>query len=113
MSIERRRFPRVSVESTDIQLVASRTKQAEVKIKRLIDFSMGGLQVELEAAQAEPRVGSLLDITLEWPGGRQRFDASVRHVSAEGNGLPRVGIEFDDPELVDKLLGAWFRRTEE
>jgi c-di-GMP-binding flagellar brake protein YcgR len=112
MSIERRRFPRVSVESTDIQLVASRSKQAEVKIKRLIDFSMGGLQVEVDATEAAPRIGSLLDITLEWPGGQQRFDGSVRHVSVD-DGLARVGIEFDDPELVDKLIGGWFRRTEE
>jgi c-di-GMP-binding flagellar brake protein YcgR len=113
MSIERRRFPRVSVESTNIQLVASRSKQAVVKIRRLIDFSMGGLQVEMEASEPAPRIGSLLDITLEWPGGQQRFDASVRHVSADGSGLARLGIEFDDPELVDKLLGGWFRRTEE
>ncbi len=48
---------------------------------------MGGLQVEVDATEAAPRIGSLLDITLEWPGGQQRFDASVRHVSADAGGL--------------------------
>ena len=46
---------------------------------------------------------------LEWPEGTGRFDASVRHVK-ETDGKLRLGIEFDDPDLVDKLLGAWYRR---
>jgi c-di-GMP-binding flagellar brake protein YcgR len=113
MSIERRRFPRVSVEKTDLKLAASRAQQSEVKIDRLIDFSLGGLQIELAAGEESPRVGSLLDIELAWPGGEQRFDASVRHVSQGTRGLLRIGIEFDDPDLVDKLLGTWFRKTGE
>ena len=109
MTDERRRFPRVAVESTDLRLVTTHTAQAPVRITRLIDFSLGGLQVELAAGEKSPKLGTLLDVALEWPGGAQRFDASVRHIADAGDRL-RLGIEFDDPDLVDKLLGAWFRK---
>ncbi len=108
---ERRRFPRVAVESTDLKLVSNHQAQSTVKIDRLIDFSLGGLQIELARGEQKPRLGSLLDVQLAWPGGEQRFDASVRHVAEHGDRL-RVGIEFDDPDLVDKLLGAWYRKVE-
>jgi hypothetical protein len=108
---ERRRFPRVAVESTDLKLVSTNQAQAQVKIDRLIDFSLGGLQIELTSGEQKPKLGSLLDVQLQWPGGEHRFDASVRHVSESGERL-RVGIEFDDPDLVDKLLGSWFRQVE-
>ncbi len=108
---ERRRFPRVAVESTNLKLVSTNQAQSKVKIDRLIDFSLGGLQVELASGEAKPRLGSLLDVQLQWPGGEHRFDASVRHVAEQGDRL-RVGIEFDDPDLVDKLLGAWYRAIE-
>jgi len=108
---ERRRFPRVAVESTDLRLINTNQAQAKVKIERLIDFSLGGLQVELARGEQKPRAGILLDVQLQWPGGEHRFDASVRHVAEHGDRL-RVGIEFDDPDLVDKLLGPWFRKVE-
>jgi hypothetical protein len=111
MSDERRRFPRVAVENTNLKLVSSRQAQAKVNIDRIIDFSLGGLQIELMKGEGSPRVGSLLDVELEWPGGQQRFDASVRHV-ADQNGRLRVGIEFDDPDLVDKLMGGWYRTVD-
>jgi hypothetical protein len=108
---ERRRFPRVAVESTDLKLVSTKQAQSKVQIDRLIDFSLGGLQVELLEGELKPKIGSLLDVELSWPGGEHRFDASVRHVNEVGDRL-RIGIEFDDPELVDKLLGSWFRQVE-
>jgi hypothetical protein len=111
MTEERRRFPRVAVESTDLKLVSSKKAQSKVKIDRLIDFSLGGLQIELAQGEQKPKLGSLLDVELEWPGGEHRFDASVRHVSETGDRL-RVGIEFDDPDLVDKLLGTWYRQVD-
>ena len=111
MSEERRRFPRrVALETTDLRLVKNKGAQPKVRIERLIDFSLGGLQVELVAGEPRPRVGHLLDVELEWPDGSQRFDASVRHVSDVGDRV-RIGVEFDDPDLVDKLLGTWFRQT--
>ena len=103
---ERRRFPRVAVETTNLRLASG---QSKVRIASLIDFSLGGLQVELVPDEPAPRVGSLLDVALEWPDGSGRFDASVRHVN-QSDGKLRLGIEFDDPDLVDKLLGAWYRR---
>jgi c-di-GMP-binding flagellar brake protein YcgR len=111
MAEERRRFPRVAVESTDLRLIRNKAEQAKVLVDRLIDFSLGGMLVELVRGADKPKVGGLLDVQLEWPGGTQRFDASVRHVTEAEDRL-RVGIEFDDPELVDKLLGAWFRQVE-
>ncbi len=108
MGEERRRFPRVAVETTDLRLAAS--PQSKVRIDRLIDFSLGGLLVELAEGAERPRPGSLLDVCLEWPGGAQRFDASVRRVDDGDAGRLRVGIEFDDPQLVEKLLGDWLRK---
>ncbi len=107
---DRRKFPRVEVEATNIRLAASESGQAKVEIERIVDFSLGGLQVELAAGEAQPRLGSLLDVCLEWPGGSGRFDASVRRVLPGDSGRHRVGIEFDDPELVGKLLDTWYRK---
>ena len=111
MSDERRRFPRIAVESTDLKLVASHTNQQKVRIERIVDFSLGGVQVVLAAGEPMPKAGGLLDVDLVWDGGQQRFDASVRHVEAGDGGSHRVGIEFDDPGLVEKLLGDWYRRA--
>ena len=107
---DRRKFPRVDLEATNVRLAASDAGQAKVKIARIVDFSLGGLQVELVPGEAEPRIGSLLDVSLEWPDGKGRFDASVRRVVPGDDGRHRVGIEFDDPELVGKLLGTWFHK---
>ncbi|MEO6954465.1 MAG: PilZ domain-containing protein [Polyangia bacterium] len=106
---DRRKFPRVDLEATNIRLAASEVGQAKVRIARIVDFSIGGLQVELVEGEPEPRLGSLLDVNLEWPDGTGRFDASVRRVVPGEHGRHRVGIEFDDPDLVGKLLGAWLR----
>jgi len=111
MSDERRRFPRIAVESTDLKLAAARMDQAKVRIERIIDFSLGGLQVELAGGEPAPKLGGLLDVELAWDGGQQRFDASVRHIAPDEEGHLRVGIEFDDPGLVEKLLGTWYRKV--
>ena len=107
---DRRKFPRVELEATNVRLATTQSGQAKVKIERIIDFSLGGLQVELAAGEPQPRLGSLLDVHLEWPEGTGRFDASVRRLAAGEGGRHRVGIEFDDPELVRKLLGSWSRK---
>lgn len=105
---DRRRFPRVAVESTNLRLAIT-GEQPKVRFERLVDFSLGGLLIELAEGEATPRVGSLLDVHLEWDGGAQRFDASVRRIADGDGGRKRVGVEFDDPELVRKLMGDWYR----
>lgn len=110
MADERRRFPRIAIESTNIKLATSEAGQPKVPVQRILDFSRGGLRVELATAEP-PRLGALLDISLEWTGGTSRFDASVRHVEVAQPGVHTVGIEFDDPDLVEKLLGPWLRQA--
>ena len=105
---DRRKFPRVAVESTNLRLAVS-GEQPKVKVEKLVDFSLGGLLIELAKDEPSPKLGSLLDVQLDWDGGSQRFDASVRRVVDGEGGRTRVGVEFDDPELVSKLLGDWFR----
>jgi hypothetical protein len=105
---DRRRFPRVAVETTNLRLAMS-GEQPKVRIDRIVDFSLGGLLIELHPDEPTPKVGGLLDVALEWPGGAQRFDASVRRVADGDEGKKRVGVEFDDPELVSKLMGTWYR----
>jgi hypothetical protein len=110
MSEERRRFPRIAIESTDLKLATSVGNQPKVPIDRIVDFSRGGLRIEISAAVPVPKIGSLMDVSLEWSGGSGRFDASVRHVEKSGSAV-HIGIEFDDPELVEKLIGPWLRQA--
>lgn len=112
MKDEKRRHPRIEVETTDLRLLTSGGgAQPQVKIDRIIDFSLGGMKVELSRDAEAPSPNSLLDVTLAWEGISQRFDSSVRHVQPGENGRIQVGIAFDDPELVEKVLGAWYRKA--
>jgi len=101
--LDRRRFPRVHIESTDLSILRFECRQPEVRLDRLIDLSCGGLQVELAEGESRPLIGQLLDVTLEWGGVSRQFDASVRRIVRSGDRL-RVGIEFDDPDLVGLAL---------
>ena len=112
MRDEKRRFPRIDVETTNLRLIThGGGAQPRVRISRIIDFSMGGAKVELVTGEPAPKLDSLLDVTLAWEDQTHRFDSSVRHVQAGPEGNLQVGIAFDDPELVEKLLGVWYRKA--
>ena len=112
MKDEKRRFPRIQVETTNLRLLtAGGGAQPAVQIERIVDFSLGGMKIELTRGQAPPELNSLLDVTLAWEDNSQRFDSSVRHVQPNETGVLQVGIAFDDPELVEKMLGTWYRKA--
>jgi len=111
MPDERRKHPRVTVLPASLRV----TRAQPYLVIAIVDLSIGGMKLELEGPA--PRFGELLDISMAGPGGDDvRLNAMVRHVApkpSDGPAAPRhfVGVEFDDPELVDAIAGAWIRRA--
>jgi hypothetical protein len=106
MTEERRKHPRVTVLPASLRV----TRAQPYAVVAIIDLSIGGMKVELEGDA--PKFGELLDITMAGPSGDVQLNAMVRHVAA--GPVPKhhlVGVEFDDPELVDTIAGEWIRRA--
>jgi hypothetical protein len=95
---ERRKHERVSVTPADLRLSA----RNPFRIESILDISLGGMRLEMSGKL--PKVGELVDITLHLPAGDQKVDATVRHIDHA-----RVGVEFDDPDLIESIAGEWIR----
>ncbi len=104
---ERRKHPRVTVLPASLRV----TRAQPYAVVAVIDLSIGGMKLELEGDA--PRFGDLLDITMTGPSGDVQLNAMVRHVASKPDAAARhvVGVEFDDPELVDTIAGEWIRRA--
>jgi len=103
---ERRKHTRISVKHADLRV----RETTQFEVVELVDFSIGGLKLEVKKPPAGISPGILLDVTLEWQDGSSVFNAEVRHVNpvAGHDDRLQLGIEFDDPALVEKLLGPWY-----
>jgi hypothetical protein len=106
ISSERRKHTRISVKHADLRV----RETTQFEVLELVDFSIGGLKLEVNKPATPVTIGMLLDVTLEWQDGASVFNAQVRHVNEVEGQADRLqlGIEFDDPQLVEKLLGPWY-----
>jgi hypothetical protein len=103
---ERRKHPRISVKEADLRV----QEAAQFEVIAIVDFSIGGIKLEIKAPTTPIKPGLMLDVSLAWDSGHGVFNAEVRHVNeAASAGHLMVGIEFDDPALVEQLLGPWYR----
>src|SRR5258706_16433177 len=111
MSDERRKHPRIFVKSADIR----GAEATHFQVLQIVDLSLSGVRLEITAAKTELKPGVLVDVRMEWQGQDAVFNATVRHIEPSRQAPPagepprfEVGLEFDDPELVGKLLGPWY-----
>ncbi len=77
----------------------------------ILDLSLGGMKLEIESDA--PKVSDLIDVTFSSATGDVKVNATVRHVSSAGPDPRRhlIGVEFDDPDLIDVLAGDWIKRA--
>jgi PilZ domain len=105
---ERRRHPRITVLPADLRVADAKP----YTVVAIIDLSLGGMKLEIEGDS--PKVSALIDVTLATAKGDVKVNATVRHVSSfEGSDPHRytVGVEFDDPDLMEMLAGDWIRQA--
>src|SRR5258708_35724035 len=107
VNADRRKHPRVTLLPANLRVTNARPYE----VVAIVDLSLGGMKLELTGDA--PKFGELLDVGISWPSGDAQVGAMVRHVIAKSGepGRHLVGVEFDDPELVDKLAGDFIRRT--
>jgi hypothetical protein len=98
---ERRKHPRVTVTSADLRVTLA------YRVMKVVDVSVGGMKIELRGAW--PKVGELVDVTMHLPAGDVKVDAMVRHVATVKDDRAHIGLEFDDVDLIESVLGAWLR----
>jgi hypothetical protein len=106
---DRRKHPRITVSAADLRVAAA----TQFHVESILDFSLGGARLEITDPKAELRVGLLVDVRLEWQGNSAVLNGTLRHVErvTTPEGVPdryTAGLEFDDPDLVEKLLGPWY-----
>jgi hypothetical protein len=105
---ERRRHPRVTVLPADLRV----TDAKPYVVVAIIDLSLGGMKLEIEGDA--PTVSALIDVGLATAKGDVKVNATVRHVAPTnepGSHRHVVGVEFDDPDLIEVLAGDWIRQA--